>query len=125
MSTDCESKSILLTIKKMLGSCDIFDVDIIVHINSTIMILQQLGVAPPGFYITGEEDTWDDLLWGSKDLEAVKSFIYLKTRLAFDPPTSSFVVDSIEKMIKELEWRLNVQAEGGCACGPDSQCECE
>ena len=107
--------SILLTIKKMLGietDYDGFDVDIIVGINSAFMSLNQLGVGPEiGYSITTIDDEWADFLVAATNLEGVKSYIYLKTRLLFDPPSNSFLVDSISKQISELEWRLNVQAD--------------
>jgi len=107
--------SILLTIKKMLGietDYDGFDVDIIVGINSAFMSLNQLGVGPEiGYGITTIDDEWADFLVADTNLEGVKSYVYLKTRLLFDPPSNSFLVDAITKQITELEWRLNVQAD--------------
>lgn len=109
--------SILTSIKKMLGieqEYTQFDLDIILNINSVLMTLSQLGVGPEtGFAIIGAEETWDDFLGDRTDLESVKSYIYLKVRLLFDPPTSSFVLEAMERQINEFEWRLNVQAEGG------------
>lgn len=112
--------SILESIKKLLGidsEYTVFDTDIIIHINSAFMILNQLGVGPKEvFEITGKDETWDSFL-GDRliDLSAVKSYIYLKVRSMFDPPTNSFAVDAMDRQIKEYEWRLNVQAEkGGC-----------
>ena len=108
-------ESVLTTIKKMLGiAADYthFDSDIIVHINSVLMTLNQLGGGPetPTF-IGSDMDTWDKILGDIKNLEAVKTYMYLKVRLLFDPPTSSFVVDSMNRQASELEWRLNIQAE--------------
>lgn len=113
--------SILLSIKKMLGltsEYNVFDQDIIIYINSTLSTLTQLGVrSEEGFRISGEEETWDIYLGDSQDLENVKTYIYLKVRLLFDPPTSSFVLDSFNNQIKELEWRINVQVDrGGVEC---------
>lgn len=110
--------SILTSIKKLLGideGYDAFDTDIIIHINSVLMHLNQLGVGPDQpFSITGDSETWADFL-GDKvtEFEAVKTFIYIKVRLIFDPPTNSFVVDAYDKTAKEYEWRLIVQAERG------------
>lgn len=109
-------ESILLTIKKMLGGSlvetDHFDLDIIININSVLMQLGQLGIGPTeGFIIQDEHALWSEFLLERKDLMAVQAYIYLKVKQAFDPPTSSFVVDSVDRQIKELEWRLNVQAE--------------
>ena len=107
--------SILTTIKKLLGiEADYthFDNDIIVHINSVLMALNQLGVGPESpASITSELDTWEKTLGDIKNLEAVKTYIYLKVKMIFDPPTSSFVVDAMNKQASELEWRLNVQTE--------------
>ena len=87
-----------------------FDSDIIVNINSVFLSLNQLGVGTEEvFSITDSTEKWSDFLGTSIDLNAVKSFIYLKVRLLFDPPSTSVVIDSVERQIKELEWRLNVQ----------------
>lgn len=109
--------SILTSIKKMLGlesEYEHFDADIIIYINMALMSLTQLGIGPKeGVTISDSSFTWTSLIGQRKDLEAIKSFVYLKTRLIFDPPTNSFLVDAIERQIKELEWRLNVNAEEG------------
>lgn len=109
-------ESILTSVKKLLGpdeSYDAFDQDIIMNINSVLMTLNQLGVGPEsGFNITGSSETWTDLFGERKDLSAVKMYIYLKVRLAFDPPQNGFLVDAITKQCTELEWRINIQAEG-------------
>jgi hypothetical protein len=110
-------ESILTSIKKLLGieeSYEHFDPDIIVYINSVFMSLNQLNVGPVGvFSIKDKSTNWVDFIGDRGDLEAVKSYIYLKVRLVFDPPQSSNLVDSIKELIKELEWRLNIQVEGG------------
>lgn len=107
--------SILTSIKKMLGIAEEytpFDIDIILHINSVFMILNQLGVGPAaGFRIEDDSATWSDFTEDKLDVEAVKSYIYLKVRLLFDPPSSSAAMESINRLISELEWRLNVAAE--------------
>lgn len=107
--------SILLTIKKLLGignDYKYFDEDIIIHINSVLMILNQLGIGPvTGFSISDESATWSDFVDNLSMLEAVRSYVYIKVRLLFDPPTSSFTITALENQIKELEWRLNVMAE--------------
>ena len=107
--------SILNTIKHMLGldeSYDAFDVDIITMINSVMLNLCQLGIGPTtGFVLTDDSQTWSELIGTDKNLLAVQTYVYLKTRLLFDPPSSSFVADSMTKQIAELEWRLNVQNE--------------
>ena len=108
-------ESILVTIKKMLGmeaNYTHFDTDVIVNINTAIMTLTQLGVGPPnGYYIAGSEDAWLDFIADATDLEGIKSYIYLKVRLLFDPPTSAFVLTAMENQIKELEWRIRVNSE--------------
>lgn len=106
--------SILTSIKKLIGPAEkqeYFDVDLIIHINSVFMILMQLGVGPAkGYSITDKFNTWDEFMpTNSKNFEAVKTYMYLKTKLVFDPPSSAAVIESIERMIGELEWRLNVQ----------------
>lgn len=107
--------SILTSIKKMLGIAEEytpFDIDIILHINSVFMILNQLGVGPAaGFRIEDDSATWSDFTEDKLDVEAVKSYIYLKVRLLFDPPSSSAAMESINRLISEFEWRLNVAAE--------------
>lgn len=109
--------SILTSIKKLLGIEETylhFDPDIIIHINSAFFNLNQLGVGPiTGFRIEDATAVWTDFIGERLDLESVKSFIYLKTRLVFDPPQMGYLVDAIKDQIKELEWRLNVQMEGG------------
>jgi hypothetical protein len=106
-------ESILDTIKTMLGipSTDVaFDTDILIHINSAFMSLNQLGVGPEIVYsIEDKTPTWVDFLTDSVMYSAVKTYIYLKVRLAFDPPGTSFLLEAIQRQITELEWRLNVQ----------------
>lgn len=108
--------SILTSIKKMLGiteECTDFDADLIIHINSVLMILTQIGVGPSeGFFIEDKSDFWEDFLEDDiEKLEAVKTFVYLKVRLIFDPPSSSAVAESFNRTISELEWRLHIAAE--------------
>ena len=108
-------ENILDSIKKLLGidEADLnFDQELIMHINSVFMVLNQLGVGPVGgFKISSNEEVWTDFVSTRLDLESVKSYIYLKVRLLFDPPQNSFLVGSIEKQIEENEWRLQVQVE--------------
>lgn len=108
--------SILDTIKKLLGiasSDTSFDTDIIIHINSVIASLRQLGVGPAeGYSIKSKADMWTGYLTTSPELlESVKTYIYLKVRLAFDPPSSTAVLEAFKQMLSEYEWRLNVTAE--------------
>ena len=110
-------ESILISIKKMLGIDEEythFDADIIMHINSVLMILNQLGVGPSGgFIIEDETSTWSDFIPDETpvQLETVKSYIYLKVKLLFDPPLSSSVIESYNRQISEFEWRLNVAVD--------------
>lgn len=108
-------ESILTSIKKLLGieeEYTQFDNDIIMHINSVFLNLTQLGVGPAeGFLIEDDTATWEDFIGDSNQLQAVKSYMYLKVKLLFDPPLSSSVVESMNRMIAELEWRLNVAVD--------------
>ena len=111
-------ESILTSIKKLLGIAEEyehFDNDIIMHINSVFMILTQLGVGPSkGFVITDSSASWDDFLpEGGEKLQAIKTYMYMKVRLMFDPPTSSAVMESMNRMVNEFEWRLNVAVDPG------------
>lgn len=105
--------SILNDIKKALGITEdytAFDQEIILHTNTAIMFAEQLGLPP--FKITGKAETWDQYLAGiTKNLEAVKTYLYLQVRLVFDPPANSFVVTAIEKQLQEYAWRINIQKE--------------
>jgi hypothetical protein len=110
-------ESILTTIKKLLGieeDYTHFDTDITIHINSVFTILNQLAIGDEaGFKITDKTDTWVSVLGERNDLEAIKTYIYLKVRLIFDPPQTGYLVEALKNQCTELEWRLNVQAEGG------------
>lgn len=107
--------SILDSIKKLLGldeEYDVFDMDLIIHINSVFFTLSQLGVGPKQtFAIVDNTAMWTDFTGENLAVEAVKSYVGLKVRLLFDPPATSFAITSTENLIKEYEWRLNVQAE--------------
>lgn len=107
--------SILITIKKMLGldsDYTPFDTEVMVHINSVFSLLAQLGAAPSeGFYIDGAEEKWSDYFPDPSAAQLIKTYIYLKVRLLFDPPATSFVIASMEKQIQEYEWRINVMAD--------------
>ena len=107
--------SILTSIKKMLGVAEDyteFDEDIITHINSVFLNLTQLGVGPEeGFMIEDDTSVWEDFIDNSIQLQAVKTYMYLKVKLLFDPPLSSSVTESFTRMIAELEWRLNVAVD--------------
>lgn len=108
-------ESILISIKKLLGleaDYTVFDTDITMHINSVFMILNQLGVGPEKcFKIEDDLAVWTDFTEDSEEIEAVKSYIYHKVKMLFDPPASSSVIEANKQIINELEWRLNVQSE--------------
>lgn len=107
--------SILTSIKKLLGiaaECTDFDADLIIHINSVLAILTQIGVGPPeGFTIEDDTVDWEDYIPDSPNLSDVKTYIYLKVKTIFDPPLGSVVMEAQKQIIKELEWRLNVTGE--------------
>lgn len=110
-----EERTILKDVKKMIGPSEIydqFDTDLVININSVFNILQQMGVGPAkGFSITADGDeTWNDYVKDMEDdniIQMVKSYMYLKVRLQFDPPTGS-VLSAYQEQIKEYEWRLSI-----------------
>ena len=108
-------ESILTSTKKMLGiteEYEHFDKDIIMHINSVFMILDQIGVGPEGgFYIEDDTKTWGDYLGDTTQLPMVKSYLFMKVRLLFDPPASSAVMECMKQMISEMEFRLNIAVD--------------
>lgn len=111
-------ESILTSIKKLLGIAEEyehFDADLIVHINSVFLILSQIGVGPSdGFMITDSNANWNDFVPDDvKKMQAVKTYVYLKVKLLFDPPSNSTLVESTKELIREYEWRLNHAAEFG------------
>lgn len=105
-------ESILTSIKKLLGideQYEHFDSDIVMHINSAFMILTQIGVGPSeGFSIKDKTSVWTDFIQDINKVESVRSYVYLKVKLIFDPPSSSYVLEAMKRMSEELEWRLNV-----------------
>ena len=108
--------SILTSIKKLLGideNYKHFDPDLVMHINSVLSILMQIGVGPAeGFSISGDKETWADFIKDdSKKFSLVKSYVHLKVKLLFDPPLSSAAIDAINRQISEFEWRLFVAAD--------------
>lgn len=109
------SSSILDSTKKALGvgfDYDVFDPDIIMHINSAFATLNQLGIGPEeGFAITDDQTTWDAFLGTDPRLNSVKTYVFLKVRYVFDPPATSFVLNAMKEQIQEHEWRLNVYRE--------------
>lgn len=109
--------SILTSTKKLLGiteEYEHFDPDIIMHINSVLAILTQLGVGDKnGFSIEDKTATWSDFMGSDPRVSFVKSFVALKVRLIFDPPQSSVVKDAIERTLSELEFRISVEVDPG------------
>lgn len=115
--------SILRSTKKILGITaedTSFDLDIITHINSAFSILTQLGLGPAeGFMIEDEDAIWDDFLVDMTDHDAryirytnlVRTCVYLRVRLLFDPPSSSYLIDAYQKQLLEHEWRLSTMRE--------------
>lgn len=108
-------ESILTSIKKLLGISEDythFDQDIIMHINSVFMILNQLGLGPSdGFSIEDKTTTWNKYISEEPNIESIKTYIYMKVKLIFDPPLNSAVIESMNRLINEFEWRLYTQAE--------------
>lgn len=109
------STSILTSVKKNLGILDdytAFDDDILMHINTAFSTLRQLGIGPDvGFEIADKTALWDTFTGGDPKLNSVKTYIWIKVRLLFDPPTSSFMIESLKKQADEIEWRLNRDRE--------------
>ena len=114
--------NILSSIKKLLGinpEYQEFDQDIIMHINTVFMILSQLNVGPAdGFFIVDGLEEWSDYST-TLNVNAIRTFVYLKVKLMFDPPTSSVLMDSINNMLAELEWRLYLEGENKAKGGDD------
>lgn len=103
-------ESILLSVKDFIGptvdNTD-FDTSIIVQINTALSILTQLGVGPPeGFSVEGEFETWSDFMKDDPRLNMVKTFVQLKAKLIFDPPSNSSILESYNQTIKEIESRI-------------------
>lgn len=107
--------SILNSTKKFIGifgDYNHFDADLIFSINTVFSVLNQLGVGPKeGFSIKDDTAIWTDFIDDYSTLEDVKTYVFLKTRLIFDPPSNSIIEGTINRLISELEWRLNVEAD--------------
>ena len=103
-------ESILKTIKQLIGcpnDFEQFDLDLIVHINSAFATLTHLGVGPKeGYRITGADNAWSEFEDDAQKLSLIKDYVYIKTRLLFDPPISGSLMDSLKEQLKEMEWRL-------------------
>jgi hypothetical protein len=115
---------ILTSTKKILGIAEdytVFDLDIITFINSAFSTLTQLGVGPvEGYMIETGDEVWQEFIVDD-DLQynSVKSYVFLKVRQLFDPPTTSYLISAVERQISELEWRLNVHREETGWVDPD------
>lgn len=109
-------ESILTSIKKLLGIAEEythFDSDIIMHINSVFMTLNQLGVGPSeGFYIEDETTEWTEFIPSMNKLQAVKTYVFLNVKILFDSSTmGSATLAAYERQIQALEWRMTIEAE--------------
>ena len=109
--------SILTSVKKMLGIAeeyDHFDADLIMHINSVLTILGQLGVGrDEGFFIEDDGAEWTDFVPDMSNLQFIKTYVYQKVKLLFDPPQSASAIEALNRSISELEWRINAQVDSG------------
>lgn len=118
------SESILTSTKKNLNLAaddESFDADITLYINSVFAILNQLGIGPvDGYEITGATETWDAFIGTDKNLNSVKTYVYLRVRLLFDPPTTGYLVEALKHQIEMLEWRLNTYREGLSWTAPEA-----
>jgi hypothetical protein len=116
-------QSILISTKKVLGIAadyTVFDLDIITHINSAFSTLTQLGVGPAaGFMIDDDSAVWNDFIADDLQYNSVKSYVFLRVRQLFDPPSTSYLISAVERQIQELEWRLNVHREETGWVDPD------
>lgn len=108
-----ETNSILLSVRKLIGSDPYFDPDLIIHINTVFGILQQIGVGPDeGFSISDDTTTWEDYIGDSKVLNMVKTYMVLRVKVLFDSASdSSYLIDTYNKKADELEWRLNIEVD--------------
>lgn len=118
--------SILNSIKKLLGipvEDTSFDQDILIHINSAIFILKQIGIGKDSFTVFSEKETYEDFLGEFYPHDAVGLYIYYRTRLGFDSPSSSSLYNYIEQELAELEWRLLHEKEEQEALDKEKQRE--
>lgn len=120
--------SILISTKKMLGiseDYEAFDQDVLTCINSAFFTLNQLGVGPKaGFVIDDDTAVWEDFMGSSSQLSAIKTYLFLKVRMLFDPPATSFAIEAMNSQIKEHEWRLNTDRESN-VIGSITNRDCE
>lgn len=110
---------ILTSTKEVLGLADnytAFDLAIITHINTAFSVLQQLGVGPvEGFMIEDKSSTWDEFVVPLEQMSMIRTYVYLKVGLLFDPPATSYLIQAKKEQIDQFEWRLNVFREGELA----------
>lgn len=115
--------SILDNVKKLIGidpANTVFDTDVIMHINTVFATLNQLGIGPAnGYMILGNTETWSAFIGTDPRLNNVKTYVVLRVRSVFDPPTTSFAIDAMRQQILELEWRINVNREEGAWTDPN------
>ena len=108
-------ESILISVKQMLGlhaEDETFDPELMMHINSVFTTLYQLGVGPEeGYRITSKDNKWSECIPQEEHYDLMKSYIYMKVRYLFDPPTIGSLNDALKKQIDEAEWRLNINYE--------------
>lgn len=108
-------ESILGTIKKLIGFEDDytqFDTDLVIHINTAFASLAQIGSnLKEGFFITDKNNLWSEYTTDTAILEPIKMYVYLKTKMVFDPPASSMVIETIKQTINELEFRIQISAD--------------
>lgn len=108
------NESILTSIKKLLGipeEYEAFDQDLIIHINTMLTRLYQVGVGVPNFSIVDKSATWDQFLIDESKYQQAKTYVYLRVRLLFDPPQSGSANEAIKETMRELEWLLFVDAD--------------
>lgn len=117
------SDSILDSVKKVLGldpTYTAFDEDVILHINSVLATLNELGIGPAeGFAIADNTATWEALLGADPTLNSVKTYVYLRVRMLFDPPSTGYLVTAMQEQTRELEWRLNTKREATAWVDPN------
>lgn len=109
------NQSILNDVKSLCGipaDVDDFDTPLILHCNTVFSGLTQIGLGPKtGFYISDNTKLWSDIIIGEINLHNVKSYVYLKVKMLFDPPANATLVKSMENQIDELEWRIKTELE--------------
>lgn len=122
-------QSILISTKKVLGIAadyTAFDLDILTHINTAFSTLTQLGIGPSvGFIVEDEVTVWTDFIGADLRLHSVKSYVFLKVRMLFDPPQTSYLIEAMTHQIEEIEWRLNVDREATYWVNPNQEIDDE